>query len=313
MKGASTYKRSSLSTLCYDDVTMSLFIGCPIWSFRGWVGNFYPEGTKPSGFLREYARRLTAIEGNTTFYAVPAQKSLEQWAASTPQTFRFCPKVPKAISHAGSLAKGSEAAQQFVDFMHPLGDRLGAMFLQLPPRYSPQSLEDLGAFLKAWPREQKLAVEVRHHGWYDEPYNSELNRILSRHKMARVVIDTRPIRSLDGDDILKGSVYQSLLEARKRKPNVPALPERTADFLFLRFIGHPRLEFNSRLLDEWSSYLASQLRGSDDAYIFCHSPDNLAAPWICRDLYRRVATQVDLTPLPWEAADSTTFEQERLL
>ena len=38
---------------------MNLYIGCPIWSFKGWVGNFYPKGTKPSEFLHEYARRLT--------------------------------------------------------------------------------------------------------------------------------------------------------------------------------------------------------------------------------------------------------------
>ena len=52
---------------------MNLYIGCPIWSWKGWVGNFYPEGTKPAEFLHEYARRLTTVEGNTTFYAVPAQ------------------------------------------------------------------------------------------------------------------------------------------------------------------------------------------------------------------------------------------------
>ena len=56
---------------------MSIYLGCPIWSFKGWVGNFYPKGTKPADFLREYARRLTTVEGNTTFYAVPAPKTIE--------------------------------------------------------------------------------------------------------------------------------------------------------------------------------------------------------------------------------------------
>src|SRR5512143_534875 len=108
---------------------MALFIGCPIWSFKGWVGNFYPEGTKPADFLREYARRLTAVEGNTTFYAVPAEKTLEGWAAETPETFRFCPKLPRTISHAGKLVEHIDEALRFVETMSLLGERLGPMFL----------------------------------------------------------------------------------------------------------------------------------------------------------------------------------------
>ena len=75
---------------------MDFHIGCPVWSFKGWVGNFYPEGTKPKEFLHEYARRLTTVEGNTTFYAVPTRETVEGWAAEMPETFRFCPKVPKS-------------------------------------------------------------------------------------------------------------------------------------------------------------------------------------------------------------------------
>ena len=126
---------------------MDFHIGCPVWSFKGWVGNFYPNGTKPSEFLREYSKRLTTIEGNTTFYAVPAQKTIEQWVAETPETFRFCPKVPKAISHEGKLSDNIEAAHQFVDVMKGLGVRLGPMFLQLPPRFPPHLIGELQALL----------------------------------------------------------------------------------------------------------------------------------------------------------------------
>ena len=74
---------------------MNLYIGCPIWSWKGWVGNFYPEGTKPSDFLHEYTRRLTTVEGNTTFYAVPAQKTLEGWAEEMPPHSVFAPRFQK--------------------------------------------------------------------------------------------------------------------------------------------------------------------------------------------------------------------------
>ncbi|HLF75492.1 MAG TPA: DUF72 domain-containing protein, partial [Anaerolineales bacterium] len=146
---------------------MNLYIGCPIWSFKGWVGNFYPGGTKAADFLYEYARRLTTVEGNTTFYAVPARGMIESWSAAMPETFRFCPKIPKAISHEGRLADRARWAQEFIEAMRPLGTRLGPMFLQLPPRYAPKLLDDLGAFLAVWPRDVRLAVEVRHLDWFE--------------------------------------------------------------------------------------------------------------------------------------------------
>ena len=96
---------------------MNFYVGCPIWSWKGWVGNFYPEGTKPSEFLHEYTQRLTTVEGNTTFYAAPAPKTLEGWAEEMPATFRFCPKVPKAISHEGKLVDNVERAQEFIDLI----------------------------------------------------------------------------------------------------------------------------------------------------------------------------------------------------
>ncbi len=291
---------------------MDIYVGCPIWSFKGWVGNFYPKSTKSGDYLREYARRLTTIEGNTTFYAVPAQKTIEQWAADTPATFRFCPKIPKTISHVGKLVDNLPRALQFVDVMGGLGIRLGPMFLQLPPRYSPNLLPDLRAFLAAWPRDVRLAVEVRHWDWFESPHNETLNELLSDHNMARVTIDTRPIRDLRGDRILAGSVYESLLEARERKPHVPVIPERTTDFVFVRYIGHPQLEVNLPFLDEWSSYFSSQMKEGADVYAFCHSPENLIAPDLCREVHRRVSKTVGTSSLPWDAIRADAIEQGRL-
>ncbi|HET9912061.1 MAG TPA: DUF72 domain-containing protein [Anaerolineales bacterium] len=291
---------------------MNFYIGCPIWSFKGWVGNFYPEGTKPSEFLREYTRRLTTVEGNTTFYAVPAQKTLEGWIEEMPPTFRFCPKVPKAISHAGKLMENLERAREFINIMSQLGTRLGPMFLQLPPRYSPKLLGDLQAFLALWPREVRLAVEVRHLDWFDAPHDEALNQLLAEHNMARVTIDTRPIRDLAGEEILAGSVYQSLLEARERKPDVPVVPKRTSDFVFIRYIGHPEIEVNDPYLKGWGEYFISQLQEGADVYMFCHSPNNLAAPWLARRIYAQVREAVALPPLPWDTVDAENYEQGQL-
>jgi uncharacterized protein YecE (DUF72 family) len=130
--------------------------------------------------------------------------------------------------------------------------------------------------------------------------------------MARVTIDTRPIRSLQGDQSLAGSSYESLLEARERKPDVPVVPKRTSDFVFIRYIGHPDMEINRPLLDEWGGYFSSQMKAGADVYVFCHSPDNLAAPYLCRELHQRVSKDVSIPPLPWDEADAGAFAQGKL-
>ena len=276
------------------------------------MGNFYPKSAKPSDFLREYARRLTTIEGNTTFYAVPAKRTIEQWVSETPETFRFCPKIPKTISHEGKLSDHIDAALAFVEVMKQLGERLGPMFLQLPPRFSPGAASELEVFLSAWTADVRLAVEVRHLDWFDSPHDEALDQLLSEHNMARVTIDTRPIRSLQGDAILAGSTYESLLEAREHKPDVPVAPKRTSDFVFVRYIGHPDLEINRPFLEEWGNYFASQLETGADGYVFCHSPENLVAPSLCRELHQKVSTDAKIPPLPWDAEDGGTFQQPRL-
>jgi len=273
------------------------------------VGNFYPWGTKPADFLFQYARRLTNIEGNTTFYAIPSKGTVEKWIEQTPDTFRFCPKIPKEISHVRQLADNVDKALGFVDVMRQLGVRLGPMFLQLPPRYSPNLLGDLQDFLSLWPYDVRLAVEVRHLGWFESPHDEILDALLVKYNMARVVIDTRPIRKQHRDKSLAGSSYQSLLEARERKPDVPVIPKRTTDFIFVRYIGHPDMEINRPFLDEWESYFSLQIKDGADVYAFCHSPDNMIAPDLCRELHQRVAKEIDIPPLPWDEIKPDTPQQ----
>lgn len=292
---------------------MNLYLGCPIWAYKGWVGSFYPTGTKQSNFLYEYARRLNTVEGNTTFYAVPAAKTIQRWTADTPESFHFCPKMPRTVSHAGRLLDHLGEAQEFLEVMRQLGPRLGPLFLQLPPSYPPGQLPDLRAFLESWSPGVRLAVEVRHPGWFDDAAQESLASLLVAQGVARVIIDTRPIQDLRGDRILEGSVYQRLLEARLRKPNLPVRRETTADFAFLRYIGHPDPSRNGPFLGEWSEHIASWLERGIDVYVFCHCPDERQDPWLCRAIHERVTARVSLPPLPWDEAEPPVPYQPRLV
>ena len=79
------------------------YIGCPIWGYKGWVGNFFPSSTPQSNFLQVYSRKLTTVEGNTTFYATPSVETIAHWRNETPPEFRFCPKISRDISHKPHL------------------------------------------------------------------------------------------------------------------------------------------------------------------------------------------------------------------
>jgi uncharacterized protein YecE (DUF72 family) len=282
---------------------MPFFIGSAVWAHQGWVGNFFPKGTKQADYLREYAKRLTTVEGNTTFYATPSKETVLRWAEDTPTYFRFCPKLPRGISHAGQLIPHLSEAQRFVDLMRNLGTRLGPLFLQLPPRYSPKLINDLQKFLAAWPREVKLALEVRHLDWFSEPQHSALNDLLRAHDVARVLIDIRPIRDLPGAKIDPGKMRVRVEVAQERKPDVPVLPVRTASIAFVRYIGHPDVPANVPLLEEWAERMAQWLAEGATVFAFCHCPDQTYAPPICRELHRRIAARTKIDPLPWDGAD----------
>lgn len=282
------------------------FIGCPMWGYKEWVGNFFPARTPASDFLRIYSRQLSTVEGNTLFYALPSGETVARWREETPSTFRFCPKVSRSISHEGSLEDKRDETLVFTRRMRLLETRLGPAFLQLPPSFGAAHLPQLETFLSYWPDDLQLAVEVRHPDFYKEPHASLLNTLLAQTKTARVLMDTRPIRTGTTEE-------QEMLQARERKPNLPLQITTTTDFVLLRYIGHPRMEVNAPLLDTWSQQIATWLKQGLTVYAFCHCPFEKHSPEICAALYQRVGVLVPLPPLNWtQKARQPEIEQPRL-
>jgi uncharacterized protein YecE (DUF72 family) len=284
------------------------YLGCPIWSHKEWVGTFFPERTPPANFLRLYSRKLSTVEGNTTFYAVPSAETIARWRAETPPGFRFCPKIPRAISHSPALEATQEATLAFVKRMLGLGERLGPIFLQLPPAFGPTHLKQLETWLGFWPTEARLAVEVRHPAFFEQEQGAALNALLNERRAARVIMDTRPIRVGPTEE-------QGVLQARERKPDLPVYPAITTDFTFLRYIGHTSDEINAPFLDAWAARLAQWLERGIALYIFCHCPFEIHSPAICYELYRRLARLTPLPDLPWareQGNGGQEIEQGRL-
>ncbi|RCJ39186.1 hypothetical protein A6770_12140 [Nostoc minutum NIES-26] len=275
---------------------MNFFIGCAVWAYKGWVGELYPQGTRATDFLRLYSRRFTTVEGNTTFYAVPNQETVTRWASETPPGFEFCLKLPRDITHKGLLQPNILAALNFLEVMRPLGKHLGPIFAQLPPSYPPLLLEDLTAFLEAWPRtEVPLALEVRHRAWFSEPHNSNLTELLEKLNVGRVLLDSRPIYTGDDDP---------QLQSERRKPKLPVQFSVTAPFSLIRFISHPNLSVNQPFMEEWLTQIQQWLQAGTRIYFFVHCPLEERSPSTARYFQKLLEqSNIAVPPLPWNNLD----------
>jgi uncharacterized protein YecE (DUF72 family) len=280
---------------------MNFYLGCAVWSYKGWVGNFYPPKSQSKDFLGLYSQRLTTVEGNTTFYAVPEENTIARWAMETPSGFKFCLKMPRDITHNGLLMPSLKSAIAFIDRINKLGDRAGPVFLQLPPSYSPEHIKDLTDFLKALATETKaLALEVRHLEWFNEGYESQLNNLLKQLGIARVLLDTRPIYDSPDDP---------QIASQRRKPKVPLHPCITSDFTLVRFISHPRSQYNQTFLQEWVKQIDSWLQQGTNIYFFVHCPVEERSPFTALSFQQMLKEQgVKVPALPWEEIESSPVQ-----
>lgn len=267
-------------------------MGCALWGYKDWVGELFPTGSRAGDFLKLYGERFTAVEGNTTFYSVPDEKTVARWAAETPAGFQFCLKLPKTITHKGMLATKLDETKRFVARMQGLGDRLGPIFAQLPPSYSPEQFDDLADFLKRLPHtEAEFALEVRHLNWFQPSESERLTELLTSFNVGRVLLDTRPIYDVPDDP---------QLHSERKKPRVPLELSLTASFSLIRYISHPEWDVNLPFLADWINPIDQWLRQTNRIYFFVHCPLEARSPANARSIQQLLEQQqVPVPPLPW--------------
>ena len=169
-------------------------VGSPMWADRRWVGTLFPAETRPGEELAAYATWCTAVEGNTSFYALPDGATVARWIEQTPDDFQFCFKVPRGVSHDRRLRNTDEEMGDFIRRLEPLGSRLGPAWVQLPPTFGPDDLEALDGFLTALPAAWDCGVEVRHRAFEaDGSDERRLNDLLHSKGAERIHIDTRAV------------------------------------------------------------------------------------------------------------------------
>ncbi len=162
---------------------MRFKIGTAGWAIPRDAASAFPaDGTS----LERYAARFNCAEINSSFHRPHRDAMWQRWRESVPSDFRFSVKVPKAITHLAKLIDCGEALGEFLDQAHALGDKLGALLVQLPPKLPFDSaiaeafFADLGERTSAG-----IACEPRNATWF----TSEAGAALAELKVARVAAD----------------------------------------------------------------------------------------------------------------------------
>jgi len=144
-----------------------IWIGTSGYNYPEWKGSFYPADLPAARMLPYYAARFPTVEINYTFYRMPNAKLVGGWADQTPSPYQLTLKTPRRITHDSRLKNCGELVKTFCEVAATLGDKLGALLVQLPPNLK-KDLALFDAFLDELPPRVRAAFEFRHQSWLDE-------------------------------------------------------------------------------------------------------------------------------------------------
>lgn len=272
---------------------MRLHVGCAMWQHPAWLGRFVSRALPARERLRSYAKWCNAVEGNSTFYAIPHRDTVATWAQQTDPDFRFVVKLPKVITHGLRLRHPDEALRQFLAAIEPLGPRVHALWVQLPGSFGPHDISALAGFLRRLPNAYRHAVEVRHPAFFNDRRAAHLlERVLDAATAEWVPFDTTRF-------FQHPPTSEAERECWERKPRLPLRSHALTDQPIVRYLGRDDLAQTMAGWRHWVDLTAQWLREGRSPTIFIHTPDNTAAPMLARRFHEQVAALVPgLAPLP---------------
>jgi uncharacterized protein YecE (DUF72 family) len=168
---------------------------------------------------------------------------VEGWLKRTPDTFRFCIKLSRFITHQKRLGDCAEALERFFGVFEYMGPRMGPVLIQLPPglSYDNARIADFFGLLLAHFGSYRYAIEVRHRSWICD----EFMGLLAESGIAFVIADSG-----------------------RRFPYHEAV---TTDFVYLRFHGPERLyasDYDEPALRQYAEKISRWLGDGHDVWAF---------------------------------------------
>ncbi|MEM7477804.1 MAG: DUF72 domain-containing protein [Planctomycetota bacterium] len=275
--------------LSSESPKLPIRIGCPVWNCDGWSEIVYPTRTAKADRLNWYTRMFSTVEGNNSFYAIPAEEHARRWGREAADGFQFCMKFPREISHERGLLGAERSTEDFLRILYILAEagKAGPAFLQLGPDFCARRTGVLERYLKTLPGDLDFAVEVRHSDWFDSAENENLLiDMLSENGMDQTLFDSRPLYQADPDDEIE-KVSQT------RKPKSPLRKNVTGSRPMLRLVGRNRVEMTHKFIDEWIPTVAEWVAEGLEPIVFTHAPDDTFAPKFAREFWSRLASHLN--------------------
>jgi uncharacterized protein YecE (DUF72 family) len=165
----------------------SIHIGTSGWSYKHWRQRFYPEDVKPPVYLAYYAKHFNTTEINTSFYHLPKPETVLHWVETVRNSFRFCPKISRYITHIKKLNDPEETLPKFFDLFDPVKSHLGPVLIQLPPNLVFHE-QRATAFYRALKKFSgyRFALEPRNDSWF----TGQSIALLKKNRIAFVLADS---------------------------------------------------------------------------------------------------------------------------
>ncbi len=263
-----------------------LRVGCAMWTNPAWPGRSIPRTTASGAELAAYSALLSAVEGNTTFYALPTKAVAQRWAEATPEHFRFMFKLPKTITHDRKLRNCADEVGTFFRTLDPCLPKMDPVAIQLPASFGPDSLNVLESFMRAAPTMVRYGVEVRHPDFFDGgAQERSLNDLLATFGADRIIFDSRAV-------FAGPRITPAEHEAFENKPRLPVRAVATSTTPIVRFIGQTNPDANPTFWEPWVQTVVRWLRDDRSPIVFIHTPDNAAAIDLSRQFYDEVRAYV---------------------
>jgi uncharacterized protein YecE (DUF72 family) len=205
--------------------------------------------------------------------------------------------MPKLVTHERHLADVGDPMRAFLAAIEPLGPRTHALWIQLPPSFSPADLGTLTGFLHRLPRGYRYCAEVRHRAFFGDPRSAQqLERALGDVGAEWVTFDTRVLFE-------DAPASDAEREAWTKKPRLPRRSRALTAYPVVRYLGRDDVARTVAGWQPWLDVVTGWLREGRSPTVFIHTPDNVGALELARRFHHEVRARVpEVEPLPSPAA-----------
>jgi uncharacterized protein YecE (DUF72 family) len=210
---------------------LNLYVGCSGWSYKGWVGTFYPSKLENKNWLSYYSKFFNFVEIDSTFYSIPSRFIARGWKDKTPSDFKFALKFPKIITHDKKMKDISKELSVFFSNIEPLSEKTLLLLIQLPPFLTEnEGFDSLQELINRRDRRFDYAIEFRDNSWF----NDKVHDFLKDNKITLVwsvrdELKTPPVITSDqiyirfiGDRSINEKDFGKIVKDRKKEMQVYA-------------------------------------------------------------------------------------------